>query len=594
MSKNKNNFYENIKRLLVHVDNKRKTQIIFLFLLMIVGSFFEILNIGAIIPFIVILTAPEIIFKNQALKPIFIFFNFKNANELLFPLTVVFIVLTLFSAFFRVLVLWAQSKITFSIGLELGNEIYKKTLYQPYNIHISRNSSEIIAGITKKTDSIISSAIYPILTILNSFLMLLMVLFGLIYFNPIIALTSIFSFGFIYLMIIKITRKRLIYFSTVTNQSQGKIIQLLQEALGGIREILLEGTQEIYCLEYKKVDMPLRKSQANTTIISGSPRFIIEAFGMISIIIITYFSIQHLTTFSLTIPYIGALALSAQRILPILQQSYVSWTAIKSGHDSLLDALDLLEQPFNNEKNNQKLKFEDEIVLTNLRFRYSEDTPEILTDINLRIKKGSKIGFIGTTGSGKSTLLDILMGLLTPTSGSIYIDDVKINKYNYRTWQKFISHVPQSIFLTDSTIMENIAFGVQKEDINFDKVIESATIAKISDNIDNWKDKYNTKVGERGVRISGGQRQRIGIARALYKDTPLIIFDEATSALDNETEQAVMRDIEKYGKNLTIIMVAHRLSTLKNCDLIHELKNGHIVRSGKYNEIINFKNYNNV
>lgn len=589
-----NNIYKIIQRLWIHIDNKRRTQFVFLFFLMFIASFLEILNIGAIIPFIGVLTSPEIIFKNKLLKSAFTFFSFKNANELLLPLTTIFIFLTIFSALFRIFVLWAQTKITFSIGLDLSNEIYKKTLYQPYNVHISRNSSDLIAGITTKSNSIISSALFPILTILSSVLMLIMILIALIYFSPVIAISSISSFGFIYFIIIKITRKRLSYYSKVTNQSQGHIIKLLQEGLGGIRDILLDGTQEIYCKEYRKVDVPLRQSQANTTVIAGSPRFIIEAFGMVSIITITYFSVNRLSGISMTIPYIGALALSAQRILPILQQAYASWTSIKSGQDSLKDALDLLEQPLNIEKNNQSLIFDREIIFNNVSFNYNDDTPEILSNINLKIKKGTKIGFIGETGSGKSTLLDIFMGLLTPTNGSIFIDDVEITKANNRSWQKYISHVPQSIYLTDSTIMENIAFGLPKNVIDFQKVELSANMAKISNSIKSWKDQYNTKVGERGVRISGGQRQRIGIARALYKNSEVIIFDEATSALDNDTEQEVMSEIEKHGKNLTIIIVAHRLSTLKNCDLIYEINKGKIIRQGKYNEIINIKNNNNV
>jgi ATP-binding cassette subfamily B protein len=287
---------------------------------------------------------------------------------------------------------------------------------------------------------------------------------------------------------------------------------------------------------------------------------------------------------------LGSLALGAQRLLPILQQAYVNWTSMLGGEASLRDTIELLNQPMPQSKKidtQNKNSFKQGVRFENVSFRYSEKSTLVLNKINLTIEKGARIGFIGTTGSGKSTFLDIVMGLLKQTSGLILIDEKPIEIYNNREWQNRIAHVPQSIFLTDSTIAENIAFGIPFNQIDFNKVTEASRKAQIDKNIENWPLKYSTLVGERGVRLSGGQRQRIGIARALYKNADIIVFDEATSALDNETEKEVMQAIDELGDDLTILIVAHRITTLKNCDLIVELKNGEIQDIGNYDHIIN-------
>jgi ATP-binding cassette, subfamily B, bacterial PglK len=289
------------------------------------------------------------------------------------------------------------------------------------------------------------------------------------------------------------------------------------------------------------------------------------------------------------IPVLGALALGAQRLLPVLQQAYSSWTAMSGGRASLSDALDLLEQPLPAHADAPlpaPIPFQRGITLNRVAFSYTPRGPNVLKELELSIPKGGRIGFIGSTGSGKSTLLDIVMGLLHPTEGSLEIDDVVITPQNYRAWQAHIAHVPQTIFLADTTIAENIAFGVPLELINHDRVRQAAQKAQIAQAIESWSNQYDTLVGERGVRLSGGQRQRIGIARALYKQADVIVFDEATSALDNDTERAVMQSIESLDNELTILIVAHRLTTLKNCNQIVELDDGGVKRIGTYINIV--------
>jgi len=310
---------------------------------------------------------------------------------------------------------------------------------------------------------------------------------------------------------------------------------------------------------------------------------------MLLITALAYALVQQADGIGKAIPILGSIALGAQRMLPILQQAYSSYTAIQSGQASLQDTLELLDQPlpdYADQPVAQTLPFCKSIRLNKLGFRYSQQTPYVLKQINLTITKGSRVGVIGTTGSGKSTLLDIVMGLLQPTDGKLEVDGQAVTPGNTRAWQAHIAHVPQAIYLADSTIEENIAFGVSKDQIDHRRVRQAAQQAQIAESIESWPKQYQTIVGERGVRLSGGQRQRIGIARALYKQADVIIFDEATSALDNETEFAVMRAIEGLSSDLTILIIAHRLTTLKNCAQIVELADGNIKRLGSYQEIV--------
>jgi ATP-binding cassette subfamily B protein len=313
-----------------------------------------------------------------------------------------------------------------------------------------------------------------------------------------------------------------------------------------------------------------------------------EAVGMTLISVIAYFLVSksdNLTT-SNAIPILGVLAIGAQRMLPILQQGFIAWSTIKGSSASINDTLELLEQSVQTNLEKEVISFNSEIYLKNISFQYTKEGPGIINNLELKINKGARIGFIGETGCGKSTLLDIIMGLVSPSLGQILIDGIPLSEKNVSSWHKNIAHVPQSIFLSDSSISENIAFGIPKDQIDLNKVILAAKNAQLDDIINTWENKYNTIVGERGVRLSGGQRQRIGIARALYKNAKVLIFDEATSALDNYTEESVMSTIDLLNNNFTIIMVAHRISTLKNCDQIVELCFGKINRVLKYNELI--------
>jgi ATP-binding cassette, subfamily B, bacterial PglK len=557
---------------------------------MIIASLAEIISIGAVLPFLGILTAPEQVFQHSLMQPVIQILALTEPKQLILPLTILFITAALLAGVIRLTLLYALTRFTFATGADLSINIYRRTLYQEYEVHVSRNSSEVINGIITKTNTVISGVISPILNLISSIILLIGIMGALFSINPTIALSASIGFGLLYGMVIRYTKTHLKDKSKTIADQSNKMIKSLQEGLGGIRDVLIDGTQQFYCKIYRKADLPLRRASGNIVFIGGSPKFVMEAIGMMLIAGLAYLMTQQEGGVVTAIPVLGALALGAQRLLPALQKAYSSYSSIKGSKSSFEDVLNLLNQrlpEYADQPLPEPIPFAKEIKLNNLNFRYSEDSPWVLKNISLSLKKGSRIGFMGATGNGKSTLIDIIMGLLPPTEGGLMIDNQIINNQNRRAWQAHIAHVPQNIYLSDSTIEENIAFGIEKKLINHQRVKKAAKQAQISELIEQWKDGYQTFVGERGVRLSGGQRQRIGIARALYKQADVLIFDEATSALDNETEQAVMKALDDLGEEITILIIAHRLSTLKDCSNIIKLDKDYLFYTGSYKEIVN-------
>lgn len=578
-----------LERLWRHLSQRRRRQLAGLAVLMVVSTFAEVVSIGAILPFLGVLTAPTRVFEHPMAQPLIEFLGLTSPEQLLLPLTIGFALAAIISGLIRVALLWAIARLAFATGVDFGISIYRRTLYQPYAVHIARNSSEVISGIYSKTQSVIYNSILPSLVLISSSIMLVVVLVALLSIDPLTALVFFGGFSFIYGIIIWLTRHRLVGYSESIARESTRTHKVLQEGLGGIRDILIDGSQEAYCRSYCSAEIPLRRAQASNVFIGTSPRYIMEALGMILIAGLAYTLYQLPDGAAKALPVLGALALGAQRLLPVLQQAYVAWASIKGGQASLQDTLELLDQSLPDHASqpvSEAIGFRQDISLNGLSFTYNEGAPWVLHNLNLTIPKGARVGFIGSTGAGKSTLLDIIMGLLPPTSGNLAIDGVPITSENRRAWQARIAHVPQSIFLSDATIAENIAFGVPGEHIDPVRIRYAAEQAQIADIIEAWPEKYGTVVGERGVRLSGGQRQRIGIARALYKQADVIILDEATSALDNETERAVMTSIQGLSRELTILIIAHRLTTLRECTQIVELTQTGI-RTCTYQDIVN-------
>lgn len=576
-------------RLWRHIGKRRRKQFYFLFALILISSLVEIISIGSVLPFLGALTMPDKIFHAAAAEPFIKAIRADSPQQILFPLTILFCLAALLAGILRLILLWASTRLSFAAGSDLSISIYQRTLYQPYSVHVARNSSEIISGISVKANGIINYAITPFLTLLSSSVLMISILCALLYLDPGIAIFSFIGFGCIYILIAWVTRTQKRKNSQDIARESTQVIKSLQEGLGGIRDILIDGSQEIYCDVYRKADFKLRKAQGSNQFLAQSPRYGIEALGMVLIAVLAFALAQESDGVTKVIPVLGVLAFGAQRLLPVMQQAYASWSSIQGGKASLQDALDLLDQPLPDHINNlsiQVLKFEKQIAIKQLSFRYGNTTPYILEELDFKIAKGSRVGFIGSTGSGKSTLLDIIMGLLPPTEGFLEVDGVPITKQNQRSWHSHVAHVPQAIFLSDGTIEENIAFGIPRHLIDRKRVLRSAEQAQISESIESWPNRYQTLVGERGIRLSGGQRQRIGIARALYKQADVIILDEATSALDNNTEEAVMKAINNLNPSLTILIIAHRISTLRNCSQIIKLNNGRIESICSYSDIV--------
>lgn len=572
-----------------HISSRRQHQISILLVLMILASFAEILSIGAVLPFLGVLTASDRVFTHPLAQPFIHLLDLQKPSDLLLPLTVAFGIAALVTGALRLTLLWANTKLSFSIGADISKEIYRRTLYQPYATHIARNSSEVINGISNKASVVIHSAVTPMLTVISSVIMLVTILAALLTVDPIITIAAFAGFGAIYAFVIRIARRRLAIDSQRIADESTRVMKSLQEGLGGIRDVLLDGTQEIYCQAYEDADGAMRRAQGSNQFISQSPRYGMEALGMILISALAYVLAQQTEGISKAIPVLGALALGAQRLIPVLQQAYWSWASFEGGLASLRDTLNLLEQPLPSHASShidEPMQYKKYFGLRDVSFRYASQDVWVINNLSLNIHKGSRIGLIGKTGSGKSTVLDILMGLLSPTRGQLLVDDLPVNEENIRRWQLHIAHVPQSIYLADCSIEENIAFGIPAENIDKTRVHAAAQQAQMASVIESWPGKYQTSVGERGVRLSGGQRQRIGIARALYKQADVLVFDEATSALDSDTEQSVMQAIEGLSQDLTIIIIAHRLTTLKGCAEIIELNAGEVSRRGTYEQMV--------
>jgi ATP-binding cassette, subfamily B, bacterial PglK len=571
-----------------HLSARRRRQFAWLLGLVLLSTFAEIASLGAVLPFLATLAAPESLLGYPLAAKLVAALGIASADALVLTLALTFAVVALLAGVIRILLLWASTRLAFATGADLSSEVYRRTLLQPYRVHISRSSSEVISGITKKVDGVVFYVLVPVLTLLSSGVQLVAITAVLLVIDPVVAMLAILSFGGTYAVLAWTSRRRLRRCSERIAHEQTQVIRALQEGLGGIRDVLLDGTQATYCDVYRQADRPLRQAQSFVVFNSGSPRFAMESLGLVLIAVLAYGMSRQPGGLSAALPMLGALAIAAQRVLPALQQSYGAWANIVASHASLADTLDLLDQPVESDAYETVVAagpFE-QIRFDNVTFRYSDDGPWVLDGVNLAIRRGKRIGVVGTTGSGKSTLLDVLMGLIEPTGGELLVDGRPMRGKPLKAWQRTIAHVPQAVFLADASIAQNIALGVPADQIDMARVEQAARQAQLADFISSRSGGYGAQVGERGVSLSGGQRQRVGIARALYKQASVLVFDEATSALDNETERSVMDAIEGLSRELTIVMIAHRLTTVQRCDLILELDGGRIVQQGSYGELL--------
>ena len=576
------------KKLFLLMERRRRYQFLILLTLMIITSMFEVISIGAVIPFLGVLIEPSNIFELPAAQSFIQFLGVDQPTQIIFPISALFAFAVLMAGAMRLLLLWASVKFSFILGVDLSVGIFTQVINQPYIAHTKQNSSDIISAISIKIVQVINGVVLSVLNMISSFIIIIAIITILLIINPGASLIAILFFSSLYLFFYLYVKQKLKVNSLNIARESNSLIKILQEALGGIRDIIIDGNQNFYRSIFWRADLVFRKSLGNNLFITNSPRYFMETFGVLLIVLLAYMlSTQSEKSFADGIPVLGALALGAQRLLPVMQIFYNSWGNIKGTHFVLEEVLVFLN--INDSKTMNVIinncAFEKNIRLKDVSFGYDENSLPAINKINIDIKKGDCIGIIGKTGSGKSTLIDIMMGLLDPTHGTLEVDENVITSSNRRAWQSRIAHVPQNIYLSDSTLEENIAFGIPVEEIDSSLVRRAAISANIDSVINEWPLKYKTILGERGIRLSGGQRQRIGIARALYKQADVLFLDEATSSVDSITESSIMKAIEKLGNDVTLIIIAHRITTLKNCSRILELTNEGKIYEKAYSDI---------
>ena len=581
------------KKLFLLMERKRRYQFLILLILMILTSMFEVISIGAVIPFLGVLIEPSNIFDLPAAQSFIQFLGVDQPTQIIFPISALFAIAVLLSGAMRLLLLWASVRFSFTLGVDFSVGIFTQVINQPYIAHTKQNSSDIISAISIKIAQVINGVVLSVLNMISSFIIFIAIITILLVINPGASLIAILFFSLLYLFFYLYVKQKLKVNSLNITLKSNSLIKILQESLGGIRDIIIDGNQQFYRSIFWRADLVFRKSLGNNLFITNSPRYFMETFGVLLIVLLAYMlSTQDEKSFADGIPALGALALGAQRLLPVMQTFYNSWGNIKGTHFVLEEVLVFLNINDSKTMNviNNNCAFEKNIRLKDVSFGYDENSLPVINKINIDIKKGDCIGVIGKTGSGKSTLIDIMMGLLDPTHGTLEVDENVITSSNRRAWQSRIAHVPQNIYLSDSTLEENIAFGIPVEEIDSSLVRRAAISANIDSVVNKWPLKYKTILGERGIRLSGGQRQRIGIARALYKQADVLFLDEATSSVDSTTESSIMKAIEKLGNDVTLIIIAHRITTLKNCSRILELTNEGKIYEKAYSDIASHGN----
>jgi len=572
-----NDVFYSLRRLYLHLSKHRRLQLGLVFALMLAGAIAELATIGAVIPFLGLISAPEEVASVPVFSHIFDLLGWTYSNNIVGLVTLFFVTIVLIAGSIRLLLAWFSYKYIFGIGHELSVGVYRTALYKPFVYHASSNSSDIIAGITKAQIAAVTTLL-PTLQAVTGGVISITLLGALYLIDAGIALVATAGLGTIYIVISYFGRRRLEENGRDIAAAQTGRIRAVQEGLGGVRDIVIDNAQNVYLKRFIDTDLAFRNAHTKSIFIGTGPRYLIESVSIVVVAILALNLSGKQGGLSDALPLLGAFALAGQRILPAMHSIFQSWTQIKANQQQLSDVLDLIETSVDSTtsliSSTPPLPFVRDISLSNVSFKYDLNSDLVLDRVNFTIKSGSRVGFVGKTGSGKSTIVDLIMGLLEPAEGQILVDDELLSRDNITKWQANIAHVAQQVYLADASLAENIAFGVPLDKIDHGRVQLAAQRAAISDFIEGLPEGYNTVVGERGTRLSGGQKQRIGIARAIYKHATLLVFDEATSALDNETEIEVMEAIQSLGGNVTILIIAHRPSTVAGCDQVFRMENG--------------------
>jgi len=561
-------------------------KLVFLFVGMLIMALLETIGVTAVVPFIAVVVSPELIHENSYLAQIYNFFSFQSETNFIIFLGVVLITILLLSNSFQAFMVWIITYFTNMQGCRLSVRLLENYLQRPYGFFLIRNSSELGKNVLTEVERVTTGIFMQSLLILSKIVVALFLFLLLLFVNPIIAIILVIFLGGTYSLIFKFVKQRLHHIGGATTEENFKRFKIANEAFSGIKEIKLHSSEQEFVKRFLSPAKKLAIFGSQKILIGSLPRYFLEVIafgGIVAIIIFLLASSNGLD--NNIIPVISLYAMVGYRLMPSLQQIYSSLTNLKFN----IPAFEYLVKEFSNSNNEKKeevkqssMVFREKLQINKLNFKYQGSVTPVLNKLDLIIHHNTTVGVVGSTGSGKTTLIDLILGLHSPESGDISLDGLKINNQNILAWQKNIGYVPQSIYLTDDTILANIAFGTPFDEIDLTQAEKAAKMANIHNFIQTLPVKYDTLVGERGVRLSGGQIQRIGIARALYHDPDVLVLDEATSSLDGLTETSIIEAIRNLLHEKTIILIAHRISTVKDCDTIHLMENGNIIKSGSY------------
>ena len=571
--------------LLTHSEKRRA---ILLLMMILIMAFLDTLGVASILPFIAVLSNPYLIETNAILNSAFKYsniFGVETNQQFLLLLGFFVFCLLVFSLSFKALTIYAQERFVKMREYSIGRRLVEGYLHQSYSWFLSRHSADLGKNILSEVGEVIVKAINPLITLIANSMISIGILSLLIFTNPLLALivgcTLCLSYGLIYIF----ARRNLQKIGEERLNSNALRYTKISEAFGAAKEVKVKGLENNYVNLFSGPAITYAKTNTAISIIEKLPRYALEIVAFGGMILVLLYMMTLTGSFNSALPIITLYAFAGYRLLPALQLIYQSLALIRSS-DPIVDTLTndlkyIKDIKLDNE--NKVMSLNGSITLNNIHYSYPNSSRSALKDISLNIPLKSNIGLVGKTGSGKTTTVDIILGLLEANKGSLEVDGKIINNQNVKSWQRIIGYVPQTIFLADDTVAANIALGLNQEDFNQEAILRASKIANIHDFVmEELPENYQTTIGERGVRLSGGQRQRIGIARALYHDPKVLILDEATSSLDNQTEQAVMDAVNKLNKNITIIMIAHRLTTVKKCDQIYLFDKGQIIGYGDF------------
>ena len=579
------NFFYLLKDLWNLLESSQRKKLIILQVLMILMAIMELIGIASIAPFMAVVSNKEILETNSILKVLYIYSDVQTHNEFLLLLGCGVLFFISIGSILSIYTTWKSTHFASKLGVELADRLYKYYLSNNWLFYLNKNSSDLVNNISVESLRVTNLIIQPIILMNSKIFLSILILIFLFFYNPVVASSGAIIFVCSYFLIYKTFSKRLKEHGKIISSSNSKRFRLMSEGFGGIKELIVLQRREIYKEDFIGIGKGLAYSHGSSFALASIPRYIMElvAFGSIILLIIYLISINGGD--SEFLPIISVYALAGLKLLPSLQQIYSSFAIIR-GSVSSFEAIkeDLYKAKYINDElilsEVENISFEKSLELREVEYTYPGVTNSSLRNINLDIKHGSFIGVIGASGSGKSTLLSLILGLIQPTKGGVYIDDKILQKENLKSWMAMIGYVPQNVFLKEGTIAENIAFGLSN--YNEEKVISALSNAGLDEFLSLEKRVFNENIGEGGEKLSGGQKQRVGIARALYDDKQLLILDEITSALDRASEIAVMETIENLSRNKTIIMISHKMEIIKNCDSIILIDQGEIRDIGSY------------